>query len=161
MSHYTDIELLTNALSWRVSEIIKEGQLFLNDQILIPVWEIIWQQPVPNSVINDKWKWNYFKSAGSFSFNSAWEIVRHRQHPYQFANMIWFPSSNPKMAVCLLRALHGKLLTRDFLKSIGVSDIDARALCNSSQESNQHLFFECQFSTYLWSLCRLKFGIPC
>ena len=64
------------------------------------------------------------------------------------------------MAVCLLRALHGKLLTRDFLKAIGVTDTDCCVLCHSCPESISHLFFECQYSTYLRSLCRLKLGLP-
>jgi len=63
------------------------------------------------------------------------------------------------MAVCLLRALHSKLLTRDFLKSIGVTDIDTGVLCHAAQESIQYLYFECPFSAYLWSLCKLKLGL--
>ena len=29
------------------------------------------------------------------------------------------------------------------------------------QESIQHLYFECPFSAYLWSLCILKLGLTC
>ena len=63
------------------------------------------------------------------------------------------------MIVCLL-ALHGKLLTREFLKTIGVTDSDYYVLCHSSPKSISHLFFEYQYSAYLWSLCRFKLGLP-
>jgi len=34
-------------------------------------------------------------------------------------------------------------------------------LCSSGQENIQHLFFQCPYSAYIWTLCRLKLGIPC
>jgi len=63
------------------------------------------------------------------------------------------------MAICLLRALQGKLLTRVFLTSLGIADNNICVLCNSADETIEHLFFECPFSAYLWSLCRLKLKI--
>jgi len=44
-------------------------------------------------------------------------------------------------------------------KKLGITDIGRCVLCNNSQESSQHLFFQCSFSAYLWSLCRLKLGL--
>jgi len=130
----------------------------LKENFLNPVWNIVSQQPIPQNVNEDSWKWRG-GSSGLFSFHPAWDVVRQRQDPYQLASMIWFPSSSPKMATCLLRALQNKLLTRVFLKNIGVSDTDVCVLCTSSQETIQHLFFECQFSAYLWSLSRIKLGL--
>ena len=67
------------------------------------------------------------------------------------------PQNSPKMALCLSRALQGKLLTKEFLKSVGQWRVCV--LCNTTQESIQHLFVSCPFSSYLWSLCRLKLGL--
>jgi len=44
--------------------------------------------------------------------------------------------------------------------SIGVLDSDTCVVCREAQESNQHVFFACPFSSYLWSFCRLKLGLP-
>jgi len=85
--------------------------------------------------------------------------VRDGGVQYQFSNVLWFPTHSPKVAMCLLRALNVKLLARDLLMSIGVSDTDICVLCGSAEESVQHLFFVCPFSAYLWALCGLKLGI--
>jgi len=143
---------------WKVSDIIENGYRFLKDQSLLPVWSLISQQCVPSSDEPDNWKWNC-TSSGLFSFKSAWELIRTKDPTFQFTSLIWFPTHSPKMAICLLRALQSKLLTRDFLKTTGVIDMDTRVLCNVAQESINHLFLECPYSTYLWSLCRLKLGL--
>lgn len=33
------------------------------------------------------------------------------------------------------------------------------ALCNAASETNEHLFFSCEFSSYIWTLCKLKLGL--
>ena len=63
------------------------------------------------------------------------------------------------MSICLIRAIHNKLLTRDKLLSIGIVDSDTCPLCLFGQESRNHLFFACPYSAYIWSLCRLKLGL--
>jgi len=63
------------------------------------------------------------------------------------------------MSVCLHRALHSKLLTRDFLKSLNIANTDTCILCNASKETIQHPYFQCPYSPYIWSLCRLKLGL--
>ena len=83
------------------------------------------------------------------SFRSAWNLVRNIEPPFPLANMIWYPFYSPKMSVCLLRVLNSKLFTKDFLKSLNITDSDACVLCYTSQESIAHLFFACPFSAYL------------
>ena len=41
-----------------------------------------------------------------------------------------------------------------------MADSDICVLCKGDQETIDHLFFSCPFSTYLWALCRLKLGLP-
>jgi len=73
-------------------------QWLLKEILLNPVWNIIRQQPVPQNVNEDSWKWRG-NTSGLFSFHSTWDVVRQRQDPYQLEIMIWFPSSSPKMAI--------------------------------------------------------------
>ena len=124
----------------------------------MPIWNCILQQNVQVSCSKDSWKWKC-SSTGEINFKSSWELVRNSDPQYQFSNLMWFPSHSPKMAICLLRALHSKLLTRDFLVSLGISDINTCVLCNSDTESMHHFFFVCPYTAYLWSLFRLKLGI--
>ena len=63
------------------------------------------------------------------------------------------------MSICLIRAIHNKLLTRDKLLSIGIVDSDTCPLCLFGQESRNHLFFASPYSAYIWSLCKLKLGL--
>ena len=43
--------------------------------------------------------------------------------------------------------------------SIGVVTQNLCSLCLSSGEHRDHLFFICPFSSFIWSLCRLKLGL--
>jgi len=56
------------------------------------------------------------------------------------------------------KVLQGKLLTRQFLKGLGITQEDHCVLCIQDTETVDHLFFSCSFSAYLWQLCKLKLG---
>ena len=77
-----------------------------------------------------------------------------------YYRLIWVHAASPKTLICALRALHNKLLTCDTLLSLGVISQNICALCSTNGESREHLFFICPFSSYIWSLCRLKLGLP-
>ena len=63
------------------------------------------------------------------------------------------------MACCLLKALTNCLLTKHRLMNFGIITDDTCVLCNSSPETTDHLFFSYEFSTYIWSRCKLKLGL--
>jgi len=100
----------------------------------MPIWNCILQQNVQVSCSKDSWKWKC-SSTGEINFKSSWELVRNSDPQYQFSKLVWFPSYSAKMAICLCRTLHGKLLTRDFLISLGISNTNTCVLCNSDTES--------------------------
>jgi hypothetical protein len=56
----------------------------------------------------------------------------------------------------MLKAIHNRLPIRARLHNFGIVDNNSCVLCVSGVETIDHLFFECQFSTYIWTLCRLK-----
>jgi len=95
------------------------GRLAVSQIKTIGAWEMIFynqsgilfsSEQVPNLVsdVSDTWRWTGTKT-GLFTFPSSWEIVR--QPPFQFALLIWHPNYSPKMSICFLRALQGKLLS--------------------------------------------------
>jgi len=104
-------------------------------------------------------KYTLITAAGICSFASAWHAVREVAPAYFFSNLVWQPNACPKMSICLLRAFQGKLLIRDFLYSLGIIQDRASVLCLSATEDISHLFFSCQYSAYIWPLCKLKLGL--
>jgi len=60
------------------------------------------------------------------------------------------------MSTYLLRSVHNKLLASDILLGLNIAQDDSYPLCTTGHESRDHLFFNCEFSSYIWSLCRLK-----
>ena len=64
------------------------------------------------------------------------------------------------MAVCVFKAATNFLLTKERMQQKGVLvDLNC-SLCNSTTESNEHLFFECNYTAYVWKWCRIKLGFP-
>ena len=89
----------------------------MKDPFLLQFWNEI--QPIVIHSGSDYWQWT--GTSNSFcTFSLAWETIRVKLQLFQFYSLIWIPNSRPKMSICALRALQKKLLTSDFLLSIGV-----------------------------------------
>ncbi|XP_020255476.1 uncharacterized protein LOC109832542 [Asparagus officinalis] len=106
----------------------------------------------------DHWFW-LPNANEKFTFASAWDQVRTSYSNFELYNVVWFPSSNPKMACCLIKSLYNRLATRDRLSRFGITSADECVLCSGGIESRDHLFFQCPFSAYIWKLCKLKLQI--
>ena len=106
----------------------------------------------------DSWIWTGSKD-GAFSFASARDLARENTQQCAWYSMVWFPSNCPKMATCLLRAPYGNLLTADRLPKFNVIQVNLCQLCKIIPESISHLFFECSYSSYIWSVRKLKLGL--
>ena len=120
----------------------------LRDPELNQVWHKIIQAHVPDihAQSADTWTWSPTKT-GQFEFSSAWDY-----------GLIWFPNNSLKMSTCILRAIKRKLPIRAFLKELNIIDSDQCLLSNMASETIPSLFFEWSLSSYVWQLCRLKWG---
>src|SRR4051812_13565948 len=78
---------------------------------------------------------------------------------FPFYKLVWKPIGAPKTSVCALRALNNKLSTFDRAHSTHIGS-QTCLLCHSALETRDHLFFTCHYSEYLWTLARLKLGLP-
>ena len=63
------------------------------------------------------------------------------------------------MSCCLLMALNDRLLTRSRLLKFGIINSDLCVLCNTNSKTVEHLFFSCEYSTYIWAQCKFKLGL--
>ena len=63
------------------------------------------------------------------------------------------------MAACLLRAIQMKLPTKDKLHQWGILQNNTCVLCKLYPEAISRLFFDCRYTSYIWALCKLKWGL--
>ena len=95
-------------------------------------------------------------SSGSFSTSSAWMHFREHKALVPWKHIVWFSGHYPKASFILWLAVKKKLGTQDRLYNLA---LDARCLlCNSQPETHDHLFFDCPFSSHVWSLVCQKGG---
>lgn len=138
---------------WKVDRLIIDNQWSLVIPSLNSLWSSISKLNI--SAHEDYWRWSP-SSNGLFSFSSAWDSIRSSSAAFPYHNVVWFPSNSPKMACCLLKGLLDRLPTRSRLKNFSIIESDLCVLCDGGQETISHLFFECPFSKYLWTLCKMK-----
>ncbi|XP_074271613.1 uncharacterized protein LOC141595545 [Silene latifolia] len=63
-----------------------------------------------------------------------------------WTKFVWIKDALPKHCFIGWLVMHGRLLTRDRLKRMGITMDDTCILCDSAPESHAHLFFACIFS---------------
>lgn len=85
-----------------------------------------------------------------FSTHETWCILRETKSPCRWSRGVWFSQATPKYAFLTWLATLNRLSTMDrvFRWNQGVDT--TCALCKTAQESRDHLFFECSYSTQIW-----------
>ena len=142
-----------------MAKFIQGGRWHLSIQTISNVLQWILKTEIHVHVAEtDFWRWNA-TTTGKFSFPSAWNLIRQNGEPCEFKKLTWFSTHCPKMAVCLLQSLQKRLLTKDRLLQLGIIQDNECPLCKSSPETIEHLYFECSYSGYIWTLCKLKLDL--
>ncbi|GKB92600.1 reverse transcriptase domain, reverse transcriptase zinc-binding domain protein [Tanacetum coccineum] len=91
-----------------------------------------------------------------FSVAWVWDTIQFRANMVQWYNVVWFPHCIPWHAIHMWLVIKEKLNTQDKLRQwdVGLS-IDLNLLrcsmCDLVPDSHAHLFFECSFSSHVWS----------
>ncbi|XP_074316088.1 uncharacterized protein LOC141652482 [Silene latifolia] len=84
------------------------------------------------------------------------QILRTREPAVSWYRTIHDAAVLPKYAVIGILACQNKLAIVDNLKLRGIPLANRCVLCGQAEESTQHLFFVCNFSTQVWgSVCKL------
>jgi hypothetical protein len=89
--------------------------------------------------------------SGSFT-TSAYDFFRYKVDPVQWASVVWEQWSLPRHSFSLWLAMLGKLRIRDRLRFLSSDPICP--LCQNTDESHAHLFFNSNWSSSLWSKAR-------
>ncbi|GJU83480.1 reverse transcriptase domain, reverse transcriptase zinc-binding domain protein [Tanacetum coccineum] len=105
----------------------------------------------------------------SFSVACVWDTIWSRADMVQWYNVVWFLHCIPRHAIHMWLVVQQKLKTQDRLRQWDVGpSIDLNLLrCplfDLVPDSHDHLFFECSFSSHVWSqvraLCGMDFISP-
>lgn len=110
------------------------------------LWSLLPSCPVqlgPDKVI-----WPHTAS-GIFSIASAWDLIRPRRNGNNIHRLLWHSMHIPRHSFVLWLASRRRLSTMDKI----YIELDNRIckLCNQEAESHDHLFFQCRFSSQVWS----------
>ena len=110
---------------------------------------------------NDRQVWKRGES-GRFTVRSAYECIEEIGRGPQISGFgyLWKIKAFPNMMVTAWRVLWGRIPTREGLSRRGVMmNSVACSLCQSEEESCQHLFLECEHAWRVWALCFRWVGI--
>jgi len=88
--------------------------------------------------------------SGVFSSAETWERLRVKKPEVFWHGIVWFSAAIPRHAFILWLAFHDALSTKEKLCGWGYSGDSLCLFCHASQESRDHLFFECSFSKRIW-----------
>ncbi|GJS10956.1 protein LAZ1 [Tanacetum coccineum] len=92
----------------------------------------------------------------SFSVAKAWEAIRPRGNQVAWCRIVWFSHNIPRHAFHLWLVMRNGLKTHDRMRQWDVGpngDLNALrcSLCDSQPDSHSRLFFDCVFSSKVWS----------
>ncbi|KAG7576912.1 hypothetical protein ISN45_Aa03g012390 [Arabidopsis thaliana x Arabidopsis arenosa] len=98
----------------------------------------------------------------SFSSKAVWNAIRIANPTKSWASLVWHKAAIPRHALTSWLFILNRNPTLDRLSNWGL-DIELDCLlCGLAHESRNHLFFECAFSTEVWTLItqRLRISSP-
>lgn len=98
------------------------------------------------------WKQPDGKYRPVFKTKFTWEVIRRKEQRVSWWKGFWFKHHTPKYAFFHWIAIHNRLATGDRMQTWNRGVNSACILCRASQETRDHLFFECSYSSEVWSL---------
>ena len=160
--HLSDLltprQIASTGLHWQatVSAAISHGSwCFPNSPLHIQqIWRTINIPVHPNR--NDTVVWTG-SPTGKFTIHSAWEILRDKRPISASHCLLWYNGHIPRQSFILWLAMQRRLSTKDRLCFL--EDSTTCNLCGSAMESHDHLFFQCHYSSSVWSSIANTAGI--
>ena len=91
-------------------------------------------------------------SLGVFTLKSAMRLLVPEEHTISWHQLVWFKHSIPRHSFVLWMLCLNRLNTKDRLVKWGVISDPWCPLCTTAYESCEHLFFQCNYAAYVWSI---------
>jgi len=72
-------------------------------------------QYMHKNALSNGWVWTG-NNGREFTYKNCWDLIRTKYPSWPFYTITWYSNHCPKMTICLIRALHGKLLIKHFFE---------------------------------------------
>lgn len=99
--------------------------------------------------VEDRYIWQP-NNSGMFSVASFYELLRHRKPKVDWYRLIWKSKIPPKVSFICWLLMHKMLKTRQFLSARGVNISTECVFCICTNETCEHLFWQCEYSNKVW-----------
>ncbi|KAL1201844.1 putative ribonuclease H protein [Cardamine amara subsp. amara] len=147
-----------------VADAISEGEWWLSSsRSCSPIISLLRDslpnaQDIATSEVNDiyLWKPDHTSARDFFSFSATWTTLHPPPQSVEWYQSVWFKGRIPKHAFVAWVTARGMLNTRDRFRSWNMPVPATCLLCALQDESHQHLFFDCPFSSQVWSFFTTK-----
>lgn len=113
------------------------------------------------SEVDDTYLWKPGNRGASSSFSTAdtWEALHPQEEPVFWHRQVWFQGRILKHAFITWVLAQNRLGTKDRLRAWGLQVPTNCILCNTTDETRQHLFFDCSYSSEVWTFFCNRFGV--
>ncbi|KAF8087894.1 hypothetical protein N665_0564s0029 [Sinapis alba] len=106
--------------------------------------------PLPYDII-DMFEWIAGDSPlCTFRSSSTWEVLRPREEPKDWVDVVWFKGSVPKFAFTMWVANYDRLPTRSRLAAWEIPISADCPSCPTVPETRDHIFLSCDYSFEVW-----------
>ena len=91
-----------------------------------------------------------------YTVAEGYEILRYHNSEVEWHTLVWNKWKVPKCSFIAWLAMQNRLLTRDRLNAMGITNDVVCLLCNVENETTAHLFFECTYSHFVMINCAME-----
>jgi hypothetical protein len=88
---------------------------------------------------------------GEYKCADTWEKLREAHSVVRWWKLVWFPTSIPQHSFLLWLMFWDALVTKQRMCGWGYTRCSLCLFCYGAQESREHLFFRCSFSSRIWT----------
>lgn len=105
----------------------------------------------------DRYEWCPNGSTTSvFSTGAIYRLIKQHQPLVPWNKVVWNPRRIPKHSFLTWLVVLNRCPTKDRILSWGLQTTLICTLCNLADETRDHLFFDCVFSSVIWETLARK-----
>ncbi|XP_019427157.1 PREDICTED: uncharacterized protein LOC109335477 [Lupinus angustifolius] len=113
--------------------------------------------PIPTASMDDKLAWSH-SIDGTLKKKEAYIFTKPAQPQHNWCKHVWSISIPPSKSFLTWRLYNNRMPTYENLKTRGMALGSICNLCWTSEETSNHLFFQCSLATGIWNWLSNQIG---